>query len=285
MLEFSHPLPDSQILAGRQGFLVAICTEKTVLHVGCVDSGLTQERLASGELLHQRLATVARELWGVDIDAKGVQLLQEHGMGHVCRVDLASQAPGPELRSVVFDIIIVGEVLEHLPNPGVMLRRLRDLMTPGRTRLVVSVPNAFALTGLLSLARGIESVHPDHNFYFSPATLRALLAKCGLSIVKEYAYAFDVDYLPAQRLRQTLFFDDRGQIVSRSIRSSVRRFVGRLRHLDPGAVCAEIARTTVSVVLYRRTPYWADGLLAVCTRDDQVSAASAEADPLGGLSR
>lgn len=268
MLEFHHRLPEAPILAGRQGFLLAACAGKTVLHVGCVDSGLSQERFAQGELLHQRLAVVAQALWGTDVDAEGVRFLQKQGMDRVFRIDLSSEAPGPELADVAFDVIVLGEVLEHLPNPGKMLLGLRELMRPGKTQLIISVPNAFSLTALFSFARGIEVVHPDHNYYFSRTTLRTLLAKSGLSPREEYVYVFDVDYLPSRRLKGTLFFNAKGQIEPRPLRSSARRLLGRLRALSPADAPAEIARSLLSIVLYRRTPYWSDGLVAVCSRDD-----------------
>jgi 2-polyprenyl-3-methyl-5-hydroxy-6-metoxy-1,4-benzoquinol methylase len=268
MLEFFHPLPASEILAGRQGFLLAACAGRSVLHVGCVDSGLTQERFDLGELLHQRLALVARELWGTDVDVEGIRWLQDLGIERVFPIDLCSETLGPELEVASFDVIVLGEVLEHIPNPGAMLRRLRELMSPGRTRLIISVPNAFSLTGLFALAGGVESVHPDHNFYFSRTTLRTLLVKSGLSLVEEYVYVFDVDRLPARRLEGALFYDGAGGLRRRPARSSVRRLLGRLRRLRPAQAVTEVARTLLCALLYRRTPHWADGLLVVCARDD-----------------
>jgi 2-polyprenyl-3-methyl-5-hydroxy-6-metoxy-1,4-benzoquinol methylase len=268
MLDSSHPLPEPKILAGRQGFLVAACADQSVLHVGCVDSGLAEERFARGELLHQRLAAVARELWGTDVDQEGIRFLRDHGYDRVLALDLSTATPGDDLAAAGFDVIVVGEVLEHLSNPGRMLSALRELMAPGRTRLIISVPNAFALSSLFSFARGVELVHPDHNFYFSRSTLRTLLAKNGLRVLEEYVYVFGVDYLPTRRLRETRFFDDQGRVEPRPVRSSMRRMLGRLRHRRPVDMPAEIGRTLVNVLLYRRTPYWADGLVAVCTRDD-----------------
>jgi hypothetical protein len=68
-----------------------------------------------------------------------------------------------------------------------------------------------------------------------------------------------VDYLPARRLEGTLFFDGTGQITSHPVHSSTRRLLGRLRRLRPADALNEIARTLLSALLYRRTPYWADG--------------------------
>jgi 2-polyprenyl-3-methyl-5-hydroxy-6-metoxy-1,4-benzoquinol methylase len=269
MFESSHPLPDCEILAGRQGFLLAACAGKTVLHVGCVDSGLLRERLAKGELLHQRLGVVADELWGTDVDVEGVRFLREQGMERVLPIDLSTEPPGSVLSAVTFDVIVLAEVLEHLNDPGTMLERIREMMRPGgQTRLIVSVPNAFSLTNLFSLARGKESVHPDHNYYFSRTTLRTLLAKNGLRVLEEYVYVFDTDRLPRARFQGAHFYDGRGQRETRPRPSSWRRLLGRLRHTPVVDTPAEIVRTLFNFVLYRRTPFWADGVVAVCARDD-----------------
>src|SRR5262249_9434356 len=113
-----------------------------------------------------------------------------------------------------------------------------------------------------------ESVHPDHNYYYSRTTLRTLLAKCGLGVIEEYVYVFDVDYLPARRLRGARFFDARGRSEARPVHSSVRRVLGRLLRRSPADMPAEIGRTMLPSFLYRRTPYWGDGLVVVCMREE-----------------
>lgn len=268
MIETLHPMPDTEIVAGRHGVLRAACADKVVLHVGCVDSGLTRERFARGELLHQQLGRVARELWGTDIDGEGVRFLESRGVERLFLGDLSSGVPLPALEQTPFDVIVLGEVLEHMPNPGRMLTSVRTMMRPGKTLLIVTVPNAFALSGLLSLVRGVESVHPDHTANFSRTTLLTLLTKTGLAVVKEYVYVFDVEYLPAQRLKQTRFYDAAGRRQSRQMASATRRLLGRIRHRHPSQIPAEFAKTLLAAILYRRTPYWADGLVAFCVRHD-----------------
>jgi hypothetical protein len=79
-----------------------------------------------------------------------------------------------------------------------------------------------------------------------------------------------VDYLPTRRLRDTLFFDAKGRAEVRKCHSSARRLLGRLRTRRLTQVLPEIGRTMISAALYRRTPYWSDGLVAVCARADET---------------
>ncbi len=76
-------LPKVQVVNGRQELIVNRCRDKKVLHLGCVDVGLLSERFPSGGLLHQQLAAVAGELWGVDIDTDGVSFLRSQGFNNL----------------------------------------------------------------------------------------------------------------------------------------------------------------------------------------------------------
>jgi len=101
-----------------------------------------------------------------------------------------------------FEVVVAGELLEHLPNPGRCLTGVRDLLEPNGS-LVVTVPNSFSLKGLMRVARGVELVHPDHVAYFSPVTMRRLLEKCGYGVVSQ-AYYVSKSASKAKRSLDTL---------------------------------------------------------------------------------
>jgi len=61
-MEYSFKLPEIAVLEGRQDFVIERCKGKRVLHIGCVDAGLLEQRFQAGELMHQRLALLARQL-------------------------------------------------------------------------------------------------------------------------------------------------------------------------------------------------------------------------------
>jgi hypothetical protein len=266
-MDFRHPLPGTTLVRGRHPFVVQRCRAKSVLHVGCVDAGLLEERFARGELLHQKLRKVARRLIGTDIDADGIRFLAAHGIEDVYRVDLSDPTAALPFARQTFDVIVLSEVIEHLLNPGRMLQRLQELMQPEVTALLVTVPNAFTVNNLLHMARGVEYVHPDHNCYFSYVTLRNVLQKSGLRIAEELAYTFEADVLPARIRRRVLTFDEPSPPAADF--GWARTTYWRLRAW-PGRV----VRRIIAGYLYARTPFWADGLIAICQRPAADSSAT-----------
>jgi len=182
-------VPMVKTVIGRMDFVLERCKEKKVLHLGCVDEGLTEERIKKGELLHTRLMSVAKEVWGIDISAEGIKLLKEHGIDNLIVGNIEQIDQIEELKQQNFDIILCTEVLEHLNNPGLFLQGVKKLFSPN-TLMIITVPNGLRLTGLGYTLRGYESVHPDHNYWFSYKTLDTLMKKNGYRVKEILVYSF-----------------------------------------------------------------------------------------------
>jgi 2-polyprenyl-3-methyl-5-hydroxy-6-metoxy-1,4-benzoquinol methylase len=89
--------------------------------------------------------------YGTDFDPGAVQYCQSSGL-KVQEIDLntASELPFP---GVVFDAIVISEVMEHLLEPKNALQVLKRHLKPGGT-LIVTVPNAVPLFSRLNLFFG-----------------------------------------------------------------------------------------------------------------------------------
>ena len=182
-IPFLFRVPKVKTVIGRMDFVLQRCKGKKVLHLGCVDEGLTQERIKSGSLLHIRLMGVAKEVWGVDISAEGIKILREYGIDNLVIGDIEHLDQIEELKQQTFDIFLATEVLEHLNNPGLFLQSAKRLFSPN-TVMIITVPNGLRLTGLGYTLRGYEFVHPDHNYWFSYKTLDTLLKKTDTRLMK-----------------------------------------------------------------------------------------------------
>ncbi len=197
MLQFRHPVPPLPLVADRAALLQAECTGKRVVDIGCVSSGMLEERTANGTLLHQRLAAVASAIVGVDVDANGIQRLKAMGFGNLIAADVSdsSKAVIRAARRLMngCDLIVCGEVLEHVPNAGALLRGVAEMARAFEAHALLTVPNAFSIRSILAVLAGREIVHPDHKYYFSWRTLKALLEACGLEIVEAHFYAAELN--------------------------------------------------------------------------------------------
>lgn len=70
-----------------------------------------------------------------------------------------------------YDVILLDNVLEHLPEPFEVIERCRDLLTPGGA-LVVEVPNVDSI-GFHVFGRYWNDLDvPRHLYHFSPSVLR-----------------------------------------------------------------------------------------------------------------
>lgn len=149
-----------------------------VLDLGIADSwsrkGPTEERVKNDpDLLFRRLANVNPNVVGVDLDRDGVNALRAEGFSAEC-ADVETMDLGRQ-----FDLIVAGEIIEHLLNPGLCLLNLRRHIKPGGT-LAVSTPNPFYAKQRHKIWRyGRPTVHDDHVAWFDPITLDHLMRRTG----------------------------------------------------------------------------------------------------------
>jgi SAM-dependent methyltransferase len=170
-----HRLPRAAPV-DRLDALVDAARGRRVVHVGFVDELLERKR-AEGVWLHERLAGVAAALVGLDSSEEGVARARE--LGHEAyAVDAQSADAIRALGLEPAEVVIAGEIVEHLDAPGPFLRALRELVGPDGL-LVLTTPNAYRLLNVLAPLTGSELVHPDHTAWHSPRTLRTLLERSG----------------------------------------------------------------------------------------------------------
>jgi len=121
-----------RLVEDRGRYLCDLVAGKSVLDVGIIEH--TRQACESPNWLHRRLCSSASRCLGVDILATEVDHLRTKGFEVIC-ADITAK-PLPEL----FDVIIAGEVLEHIELPGAFMGNCAQMLKPGG-RLVVTVPN------------------------------------------------------------------------------------------------------------------------------------------------
>ncbi len=181
-------LPKS--LVNREQFLLSLSAHRTVLHLGCADFPYTEEQISSGRWLHNKLCSVASTCTGVDLNLQAITLLKEkHGVhniieGNVENLEVLGLKP--------FDLVVAGEIIEHLNNPGLFLNSVRSVLRADGN-LVVTTTNAFCFRRFVRIPFGSESVHPDHTYYYSHTTLKTLASRFGFNLIEAVAYGIPED--------------------------------------------------------------------------------------------
>lgn len=159
---------NSRVVVNREGWILDYCTGKSVFHLGFADAPFTAEKIADGTLLHTALLHVSSGLSGADADAAAVALYQQRTGDQKVKAATVEDLSAEELQSC--QIILAGEILEHLLDPGSFIQQLNQKMKPGQ-ELLVTVPNYVSFDSLAAVLHRTESIHPDHEWYFSPFTL------------------------------------------------------------------------------------------------------------------
>jgi SAM-dependent methyltransferase len=76
-----------------------------------------------------------------------------------------------------FDVILMGDVIEHLRDPLDLMRVVQSILKPGGA-VIISTPNITGWAGRL-----LQIKPEEHLYYFAPATMERLLRKAGLDVV------------------------------------------------------------------------------------------------------
>jgi predicted SAM-dependent methyltransferase len=85
-----------------------------------------------------------------------------------------------------YDVIVAGEIIEHLENPGLFLRNMRRHLKP-QGKLILSTPNPFYQGQTWKIWRyGRPQNHEEHTHWQDPQTLSQLLARTGFAVVDGY---------------------------------------------------------------------------------------------------
>jgi methionine biosynthesis protein MetW len=148
-----------------------------VLEFGCATGRMS-------ELLRAQGSSVT----GIEIDPACARLARQFADA-VHEIDLDVERASQRLAGERFDVLVFGDVLEHLRDPETVLRDALKLLTPGG-EVVVSIPNMAHADVRLSLLEG-QVTYGDcglldrtHLRWFTRDSLELLLTEAGLEPVQ-----------------------------------------------------------------------------------------------------
>ncbi len=178
-----------------------LCRGKRVLDVGCCNHSNFDQLEGSG-FLHAEIAKVAATLIGFDNDSESIKEMVSHGF----RVIEGNAENIPATNLGEFDVVVAGELIEHLSNAGLFLESAYASLKPGGV-LVATVPNAWAFSRIKQLYKGLDDTlwtHPQHTCWYSRATALELFQRHGFKVVQLDFCDMRTSDQPLKRLRDWL---------------------------------------------------------------------------------
>lgn len=169
-----------KLISDRWEVMKKYLSGKEVLDLGCVDHEAEKE--AGKDWLHGKIREAAGKTLGVDYAADEVKRLLAKGYevvhGNVEDLNLGRE----------FDVVIAGNLIEHLSNPGLFLETVkRHLKREGL--FILTTDNCYGLRSLKAvfLEDGVRP-NQEHTMALEEEVLRQLLRRHGLRVLDFYYY-------------------------------------------------------------------------------------------------
>lgn len=198
-VEFSNNLKvkvsERTPLFDRITFLCNYAANRKIIHVGCVDHlPLIKQKIANNTYLHDRLNKVAAKQFGIDNSHEGVEFMQQKlNYKNVSFENILDGPVNPVICNEKWDCMILGEILEHTDNPVQFLSKVHERYKQYVDEIIITVPNALAITNTIQSLKNTEKINSDHRYWFSPYTLHKILDLSGFQPVRhEFATYYPV---------------------------------------------------------------------------------------------
>ena len=135
---------------------------KKVLDMGCRDGILTRHFIEHNEVT------------GLDIDKQALEACRESLKIKTKWADFSLQIPIP---TSSFDVVVAGEVIEHLPYPEITIAEISRILKP-EGLFIGSVPNSYHLKNRLRVLKGrLIDYDQTHLRAYNVMLLRQYLEK------------------------------------------------------------------------------------------------------------
>ena len=191
-----------RLIVDRIAYLCALVSNKSVLDIGVVAH--TRGASTSSDWLHGHIKRHASRCLGIDVLETEVKYLREQGYDII----VADITESPLAQK--FDIIIGGEVLEHLDSPGMFMKNCAAMLEPGG-RLAITVPNPWYVNAIFKscFKRYTFIDSADHVAWYDASTLFELGQRNGFRLERFIGIAVG----SPKGLRAKLFFSARPVLV------------------------------------------------------------------------
>lgn len=176
-----------RFITNRIPYILQECRNKRVLDIGCAH--YAAKYIEKQGWLHREISKVAKYVVGIDIEKEAIEYMNEHGFkAHVANAqDFDIRNIEPEL----FDVIVCGDIIEHLTNPGGLISSALKHLSKNGTIILSTVNGLGFLFIIETLLLGHETLDDDHTMTFSKKQIYKMIEKCNCKIV-DFQYTNEI---------------------------------------------------------------------------------------------
>lgn len=162
-------------------FIKNKCRDKSVLDLGCVRHNATYS-MSDPNWLHRHLHDVAESIVGVDYLENEVLKLNQLSGYSIIYGDVTKPLPIDK----TFDVIVAGDLIEHLTNFEGFFENINKLMKSDGL-LILTTPNPFYRDGFFyTFFKNDVLVNPEHTCWIDKKCLSHLVQLFSFEIIESY---------------------------------------------------------------------------------------------------
>jgi SAM-dependent methyltransferase len=154
-----------------------VAKDSEVLHIGCYEHDINY--LQSDNWKHRKIYKASKDCIGLDINKKGVEEVKKLGMPAVC-----CDATSNNYIGRLFDVIISGDVIEHVDNIGNFIDfNVRHILPNGV--IYISTPNPFFIGFVRNAWTGGPMIaNFEHTAWISESNMLEICRRKNLKLEK-----------------------------------------------------------------------------------------------------
>ena len=166
---------DAFLIARRRKKIESRKKRGSILDIGCGSGAFLNEMLGHG--------------W----DAHGVEPCDAIRLSLDIKDKIESDIDAYLAGGRKFDVITLWYVFEHLPEPEAALRKIGALLKPDGM-LFLSIPDFNSYEASIGKEKWFHLDLPRHLFFFTPATISALLARNGFAVAETNHLSWEYNF-------------------------------------------------------------------------------------------
>ena len=158
----------SKLYKDKNKPILANCVNKNVLDLGIVDHDARYEQKKGW--LHGDLKRISKKIMGIDIDEKSIKILKQKEYDVIAR-----NVENFDLKEK-FDVVVAGDLIEHLDNVGNFLKCVKKHMRKD-SLFILTTPNCLSLSNWIELLifGKIKFINEQHTHWYDENTIKRIL--------------------------------------------------------------------------------------------------------------